>query len=302
MANMTNPRISFIIPTVDRCQELQNCIASIERSYERVVNADIEIVVVFQGLDAKKDVKIRFPQFSYFYHIEKKGLSLARNFGIRKSTGEYLVFLDDDTVINEDFIKVLLREIAATQASAFCCRDTDPLKRKFYSMRFSGIKVKLLNYFEYIYFVGYAHIIKRSSIERIGFYDEKFGIGAQYPAAEESDVFFKLMRLGERIIYLSDLAVHHPVPATTPEFKRFNYAYATGAMLTKQMIFDAKHLPIYFLILCGIILKSFFRTLQTIFFPNNVRASDLIFRHKSVFTGTLKGICAYIRMEGIPHL
>ena len=80
-------KISFIIASVDRDKELQECIACIEKAHGCAKDVDLEILVVFQDEKEKKDIKTNCPALCTFYYIKKRGLSLARNFAIRKSTG-----------------------------------------------------------------------------------------------------------------------------------------------------------------------------------------------------------------------
>lgn len=294
-----NYKFSFIIATVDRDKELQSCINAIEKAYECVKSADIEITVVFQDRKENRTIKTNYPELITFYFLDKRGLSLARNFGIKKTTGEYLVFLDDDTIIQEDFIAMLLKNIPVTGASAFCCRDIDPVKNRFYSGRFLKNNPKYLNHFKFVYFLGYAHIVKRSKMEKIGSYDERFGVGAKYGGAEESDIFFRLKHRNEKIVYLADLVVYHPIGSVTSERKRFNYYYATGAMLVKEMTLDKRHFYIYLFIIIEILFKSSLRTLQTIFFPKSIEAKNLIFRPRSVLTGMIKGIRDYMKEDAV---
>jgi glycosyltransferase involved in cell wall biosynthesis len=294
MLSVTQHKISIIIASVDRDEYLQRCLACIEKAYDYAKGINLEVLVIFQDKKEKSSIRTVNSELFSFYYLEKRGLSSARNFGIKKSAGEYLVFLDDDTVIREDFLSVLLKNILNNEGSAYCCRDTDPEKRKLYSGRFSGEKSKFLNYCEYIYFLGYAHIIKRSSIKNLGLYDERFGLGAKYPAAEESDIFFRLKQRGEKVIYLPKLVVYHPVGNETSELKCFNYAYAISAMLVKQMCLDYRYAVLYLFIITKIILKSFFRTLQILFFPKNIEGKNKIYQYKSVLIGSLKGARDYI--------
>lgn len=288
-------KISFIVTSVDRDQQLQECIASIERAYECTKDVDIEILVVFQDTKESKTIKTNRPELSTFYYIKERGLSIARNFAIKRSTGEYLVFLDDDAAIKEDFLNVLSKNISIIVAGAFCGKIIDPIKKQFYSKCFSGSNCKSLNRFEFMHFMGSAHVLKKSAIEKIGFYDEKFGAGAKYPAAEESDIFFRLKHQGEKVVYQPELIFYHPINSVTSSLKRFNYSYAVGAMLTKQMFLDSKHLFIYLFIIPEIVFKSFLRTLQTIFFYKSVETKDTRFRYRSVLMGTLNGVCDYIK-------
>ena len=282
--------ISFIIASLDRDKELQKCIASIERAYKLTKDVDIEILVVFQDAKGSKTIETNHPELSNFYNIKERGLSIARNFAIKKSIGEYLVFLDDDAAIKEDFLEVLSRYISIIGAKAFCGKIIDPIKNQFYSKCFSDSNCKSLNRFEFRYFMGSAHVLKNSIIEKIGFYDENFGAGAKYPGAEESDMFFRLKRQGEKVVYLPELIFYHPTYSVTSDLKRFNYSYAVGAMLTKQMFLDSKYLFIYLFIISEIVFKSFLRTLQTVFFLKSIETKNLRFHYRSVLMGTLKGV------------
>ena len=95
------------------------------------------------------------------------------------------------------------------------------------------------------------------------------------------------------IFYLFDLVVHHPIASVTPNAKRFNYAFATAALLIKHMLLDKKHLLVYFGIYSEMLLKSFLRTLQSFFLPKSRKAINLIFRPRYVLTGSLLGSYVY---------
>jgi len=92
---MTNfsPLVSVVIPTFNRENVLGRAISSvIKQSYQ-----NIELIVVDDGStdNTAKLVKEQFPQTKYFKTINK-GVSAARNYGVKKSLGEYIAFLDSD--------------------------------------------------------------------------------------------------------------------------------------------------------------------------------------------------------------
>ena len=147
--------------------------------------------------------------------------------------------------------------------------------------------------------MGNTHVLKKSAIEKIGSYDEKFGVGAKYPGAEESDIFFRLKHQGEKIFYLPELISFHPTYSIGSDFKRFNYSYAIGAMLVKQMCLDGKNIFIYLFIMAEIILKSFLRTLQVTFFLKSIENKNARYQYRYILIGTLKGACDYIRMHNV---
>jgi glycosyltransferase involved in cell wall biosynthesis len=85
--------ISIIIPTYNRAHLLGRAIESVlAQTYE-----PIEIIVVDDGSEdgTKEFLRSKFSQCRYF-HQENKGVSSARNYGIRKARGEWLAFLDSD--------------------------------------------------------------------------------------------------------------------------------------------------------------------------------------------------------------
>lgn len=111
-----NPMISVIVPVYGTEQYLPKCIDSIiQQSY-----SNIEIILVDdQSPDScpeicdcysEKDKRI------IVIHQKNKGVSGARNTGIRCSSGEYIMFVDSDDELYPDSIKLLYDEIKSTGA------------------------------------------------------------------------------------------------------------------------------------------------------------------------------------------
>ena len=90
---MNNPLVSVIIPTYNRVDFLEIAIQSVvDQTYN-----NIEIIVVDDGSKSNYAESICNKYLKCFYFYKKNGgLSSARNFGISKSKGELIAFLDDD--------------------------------------------------------------------------------------------------------------------------------------------------------------------------------------------------------------
>lgn len=289
-------KCSFIITLIDRYEDLWNCIASIEKAYEFAKDIEVEILVIFKGDDDKRAfIRAKYPQFVITDTVKDIGLSSGRNIGIRKSTGEYLIFVDDDGGIREDFLAVLSENIAAKKADAFCGRLRDPVSNAIFEERHSGSRIKRLGWFDFHYFKGSSIVLKRDILEKVGFFDEEFGSGAVYYAAEDSDIFFRLKRMGIKILYIPDLTFFHPISNLTDPRKAFNYSYAIGAMLAKQVFVEKKHSFVYLSIISETILKNFLRTLQCILFPERTRLKDMRFRYRHVLLGMVNGVFDYTK-------
>lgn len=102
--------LSIIIPVYNVEAYIEKCIYSLQ--LQDILKGDYEIVIINDGSpDNSKEVILRLmTQFENIVFIdqENKGVSLARNAGIDKARGEYLVFIDpDDYVAANSFNRVL---------------------------------------------------------------------------------------------------------------------------------------------------------------------------------------------------
>lgn len=291
---MTN-KISFIIASIDRDEQLQSCITSIEKAHKYASDIPIEILVVIQNKQ-KKNMKIVYPEITTLYYIGRTGLSVARNFAIKNSSGDYLVFLDDDAAVNENFIETLSKKVLLYNINAFCGRLIDAGKDTPFSTLFYNEKIKKLKRLDFQYFMGSAHILSSRVIKKIGCYDERFGVGGKYCGSEETDIFFRLKAAGEQIIYLPDLVFFHPIPATPPGYV-YKYAYAIAAMLTKNCINDKSHLVVYCYIVLQRLTKAGIRIFQKSLFKGVYLEKDRKYHYSSLVKGTFRGISDFITQE-----
>lgn len=103
--------VSVIVPVYKVEEYLRECIDSIiGQTYK-----NLEIILVDDGSPdncgeiceeyARNDRRITV------YHKENGGTADARNYGIVKSNGEYLTFVDSDDVIKANFVETLMRLI-----------------------------------------------------------------------------------------------------------------------------------------------------------------------------------------------
>lgn len=104
------PRFSVIVPVYNRVDEINDLLESLSAQTCR----DFEVFIVEDGstepcgdlvrsFAGKVDVR-------YFYK-PNEGRSIARNYGIDRSSGDYLVFFDSDCVIPRDYFAILSAEL-----------------------------------------------------------------------------------------------------------------------------------------------------------------------------------------------
>ena len=122
---MNFPLVSIIIP-------LYNKESSIRSTIDSVLNqkfSNFEIVVVDDGStdNSSTIVKNINDNRIHYYYKDNEGVSDARNYGVQKAFGEWVMFLDADDVLLDSAIDTLLGPINALDIDV-CCGN-------FYIMR-----------------------------------------------------------------------------------------------------------------------------------------------------------------------
>jgi len=98
--------ISVIVPCYNQAQYLDECLQSVlDQTYH-----NWECIIVNDGSpDNTEDLAKKWVEkdgrFKYFYK-ENGGLSSARNFGIEKAEGEWILPLDADDFISDDYLEL----------------------------------------------------------------------------------------------------------------------------------------------------------------------------------------------------
>ena len=113
---MTYPTVSVIIPTYTRARWdwLHECVASAQA---QTVPALEIIVVVDHNPELLEEITGEFPDVIAVPNIGGRGVSGARNSGVKASRGEVVAFLDDDSIAAPDWLATLLRHIVTPASS-----------------------------------------------------------------------------------------------------------------------------------------------------------------------------------------
>ena len=118
---MMNDLISIIIPIYNTEKYLKRCLDSIiNQSYK-----NLEIILIDDGSTdsssnickkyLKKDKRIKY------FKKENGGLSSTRNYGLKKSSGKYIGFIDSDDVISIDMFLTLYNNLVKTSSDMSIC-------------------------------------------------------------------------------------------------------------------------------------------------------------------------------------
>lgn len=102
--------VSVIIPTYNRVKDVDECLDSI--ILQRILPKEVIIVDDSDNDEIKNLVEHRKDKFKekdivlrYIRNEKEKSLTIARNIGIENATGDTILFLDDDVILDKNYIK-----------------------------------------------------------------------------------------------------------------------------------------------------------------------------------------------------
>ena len=197
-----NYLVSIIVPIYNVKSFLEECIESlINQSY-----SNIEIILVNDGsTDDSKDICEKYKRNDKrieLYNKSNGGLSDARNYGIDRANGEYIVFVDSDDVVDRDYIKLLV-ENSINEKSDICICNYEKFTNNF-----------LYNYNNYSYkkniylpidYIKEMLCIKKNSyawgtlIKKELFMNIRFKKGVRF---EDTEMMYKLYIKSNKIVFI----------------------------------------------------------------------------------------------------
>jgi len=116
-------QFTILLCTYNRAKLLKPLIESLIRQVENYSQNDTEILVINNNsTDETEKTILEFKNKSgnIKYHIEtKQGLAKARNKGIELAAGKVIIFIDDDIIIHEEWLKEVQNSINEYPYKAF---------------------------------------------------------------------------------------------------------------------------------------------------------------------------------------
>ena len=99
-------RFSTIVPVYNVEKYLAKCIESILNQ----TNQDFELLLVNDGTKDNSQKIIdeyvaKYPDKVYGFVKENGGLSDARNYGVERAKGEYIIFIDSDDYVDDELLE-----------------------------------------------------------------------------------------------------------------------------------------------------------------------------------------------------
>lgn len=235
--------VSVVICTQDRPEDLARCLHALQN----LAHPPDEIVVVDNApsTDKTRDVVSGIPGVRYVLE-PRRGLSMARNTGIRQTTGDIIAFTDDDVAVHPDWIVhlrqgfqnpkvmavtgLILPAELETEAQVIFEMEQGCLAGDFYAVTFDqeffrktqhrGVPVWQIG-------AGANMAFRRRAFDLVGYFDERLGAGAS-GCSEDSELWYRLLAEGWLCRYEPTAVVYHRHRQDMAGLKHQMYQYMRG--------------------------------------------------------------------------
>jgi GT2 family glycosyltransferase len=202
----------------------------------RFVLRDIETEVIYvdngSGDGSVLKTAEHYPWVRIIKNTWNEGVSIARNQGLKKATGDYILFLDSDTEMTSTALESLVTFMDEHPEAGLCgCKmygqdgNVQDSCRRFPSI---GGKLKAGLYilvrklhlpfpsppetynkdadepFEVDYVIGACQLIRRTAQKKVGRLDENIFYGP-----EDADFCLRMKRTGFKVYYLPQTVIYH---------------------------------------------------------------------------------------------
>jgi GT2 family glycosyltransferase len=208
------PKFDLVVATVDRADELDRLLTSLERQTYRC----FRVVVADQNEDDRVDgVLGRHGSLEAVRVRADRGLSRARNAALGELRADLVAFPDDDCVYPDDLLERVARRFAAEPSlEGLTGRETDEQGASEPSWSREAATLTRENIWNRA--ISFTIFLRRSLVERVGPFDERLGLGAgtHSSSGEEIDYLVRAVDAGARIEYDPGLAVTHAAKAAGP--------------------------------------------------------------------------------------
>ena len=221
--------ISVIIPTANRPAMLAKLLDALQG---QILDRPFEIIVVdddgrtslthlgFQTLRSRCTI----------LRGEGKGPARARNLGAEHATGLYLLFLDDDSVIDPSYLSRIGKSLSERPNDALAGPQRSIDRKNSFSLAAEWLAERFVDAERVDQRFGFAasngFALRREDFRKTGAFNSHFALAA----GEDREFCARWIAAGFHIEVLDELAVGHHFPTTFRTFVRQQWRYGRGAV------------------------------------------------------------------------
>lgn len=233
---------SIVILTCNQLHLTINCLESIWRN----TSSSYELILVDNGSGDGTVEYLRSlgDRIILIENPRNLGFSKGCNQGFQVSSGEHILFMNNDTVVPAGWLDPMIRTlysgedvgmvgpvtnyISGRQKIPVNYKDIADMESfsKLYTRQNKGAVEEVRR------LVGFCLLVKRSVLEEVGVFDERYGLGNY----EDDDLCLRVLRNGYKLLIARDAYIHHIGHASMGQAKS-----ATLAQLLEENRIKANH-------------------------------------------------------------
>jgi GT2 family glycosyltransferase len=240
------PSVTVAICSKDRWDWVDRLLTSLEPlraegAFEVMVIDNASSDDRMRGVCAERD-------WVRYFHEPLVGLNFARNRAVREAGGEVVAFLDDDVVVDRDWLRGLGRAWAENPDAGCVTGLVLPMALQTeaqilfeagggFRRGFRPIRNGPERYGDPLYPCGAGRFgaganmsLRRDLVLRLGGFDEALDTGRPLPGGGDLDIFYRVLRSGATLVYEPQAAVYHEHRREIAALRRQYYTWGVGFM------------------------------------------------------------------------
>lgn len=265
--------LSLIIINYNLAKEIENCLNSLLISVDSLKDFKYEIIIVDNNSPDKKlpETEKKFQRNNIHFHYlnENVGFGKGCNYGFSKASGEYICFLNPDTLIKENIFLPILNLFEKDKSIGivgpkqqtrspffdFSAGFYPNILFEFFNLFGVGVffeglivflltKLKKEKVFEVDWILGACIFIRSELFKTINGFDKDY-----FMFYEEVDLCKRVSNKGFKIIYFPQYSIHHIGSVSGKK----DYSLYTIRTYSSKYLYITKHYKSFY----GFLMKLF---------------------------------------------
>jgi len=250
--NSSMPRVSIVVVTYNNLDLTKKCLESMEK-FNNYDNCEI---IVVDNMSQEDETREFLQEYAKEHENVKVilndingGFSYGNNVGIRAADGEYIILLNNDTIVTPNWIERLIAHFNSDKSIGMVGPRTNNIGNEAkMDVSYENID-EMIEFSEKLYqenkakqytdirvLAFFCVAIKREVIDSVGLLDEAFGIGM----FEDDDYCERAKAAGYKILCADDVFIHHHLGAT---FDKEPTEWKQELFKKNKATYESKHGP-----------------------------------------------------------
>lgn len=197
-SNLKKLKLSVIIPYQDNYEITKTCLDTLALYTSGKIN--VELFLIDEGSEDKSLIKKLATDCQYIRNDIPVGWCKSINLGLDKCTGDYILISNNDVVFTPNWIDKLINHFDDNPNLGLLGPTTNNANSKQHIQYNNDLKYESTDYLQF-----FCVLLSKKCFEKVGFLDERFGLGGQ----DDADYCFRAIENGFDVGIARDTFIYH---------------------------------------------------------------------------------------------